>query len=101
MKVRNNTLKLNWRERDKGSKVCKLCKNGIEALQHFILDCIELQNIRNQCVMLQLTRNEKKNEKILANLLLLESEEEYDHNYFINLVHKLKISKDKKLKTFE
>ena len=100
MKIRSNTLKLNWREKDEHNKVCKLCNNGIETLNHFILDCVELQNIRNQCMMLQLPRNEKS-EEILTKLLLLESVQEYDHNYFINLVYKLKIARDKKLKTFE
>ena len=31
-----------------GDRICKLCKNGIEDEQHFILHCIALEHIRKQ-----------------------------------------------------
>ena len=31
-----------------GDRICKLCKNGIEDEQHFILHCTALEHIRKQ-----------------------------------------------------
>ena len=48
-KARSNVLKLDWRNRfTDGNVICKLCKNEEESLEHFILRCNRLDDIRRE-----------------------------------------------------
>ena len=76
MQARSDTLKLGWRgfEDDK-IITCKLCKrNKIETLEHFVLDCHELQIIRNKILFLQLPRPQETAELLHKVLFFLEKD---------------------------
>ena len=46
-KCRSNTLKLNWRNRfTDGDTSCPMCGEPEETLQHFLMECIVLENVR-------------------------------------------------------
>ena len=48
-KARSNCLKLNWRNRFQGGDVsCRLCGAQLETLEHFILECPGLHEIRQE-----------------------------------------------------
>ena len=64
--------------------MCKLCNEEVETLEHFILKCILLQEIRNQCIKLQwLSPENYKN--ILKTVLLFQIDEQYNCKYYINI----------------
>ena len=45
MKIRSNSLKLRWREfNNAADKSCNLCSTEVETLEHFMLDCIKLND---------------------------------------------------------
>ena len=46
---RTNSLRLNWRNRfTGGEEVCELCKQEIETLKHFLLNCEDLEQTRRK-----------------------------------------------------
>ena len=46
---RTNTLKLRWRQRFEGGAVdSPLCGGGEETVQHFVIECGELRDIRER-----------------------------------------------------
>ena len=91
MECRGNSINLNWRNRVSDiDKLCPLCKKEIEDLLHFLLNCQKLQNIRNTCLHLQFPRDSNFNEVLLLSLILLfENDNEYDKEFFIDLINKL------------
>ena len=62
-KARANCLKLEDKNRQT-SKECKLCGKEIEDLEHFILKCNRLENIRTEDIRLQKPHNEHTHEII-------------------------------------
>lgn len=64
-RARSNSLKLEDRKRHMGENgECKICNQGIENLQHFILECKELNEERKKAVWLQRPYRENENEII-------------------------------------
>jgi hypothetical protein len=48
-RCRTDTLKLGWRMKKMGGEGdCKLCGEGEETLEHFLLKCIRLRTIRDE-----------------------------------------------------
>ena len=51
-RARANSLKLGWRNRFQGRGVqCHMCGEAEETLEHFILHCVELQDVRGEFQM--------------------------------------------------
>ena len=49
LQCRTNTLKLRWRQRFEGVAVdCPLCGGGKETVQHFVIECGKLREIRER-----------------------------------------------------
>ena len=95
MKARSNTLKLKWRNWGIGqNKMCDLCCNEIETLEHFLLDCTKLQIARNYYLELQRPINCNKNE-ILAIILLLKISNDQPDSYFIDMIQNLWTQRNK------
>ena len=87
-KVRSNTIKLQWREKEEKEKICKLCKLEKETLHHFLIDCVVLQDIRNECIEMQRPRVENELD-VIKKLLLFEKSNSYPTMYYIDLVFKM------------
>ena len=86
MKARSNTLKLNWREfGTESAKICKLCSEGIETLEHFLIDCDRLQELRSRYLELQRPIVQNKND-LMASVLLLGSEGDGGAEYYMELL---------------
>ena len=100
MKARSNTLRLAWREKGDEEKLCKLCRKEEETLKHFLLDCNLLQNIRNECVIMQKPRIEKEDE-ILQELLLFKNTCREKVQEYLNVVFKMYKSREKMYKMLE
>ena len=66
-RARANCLKLEDKNRE-GDKICKLCKTGQEDLEHFILNCERLKEVRMEDVRLQKPNNEHT-ERIIGDFL--------------------------------
>ena len=100
MECRGNSLNLNWRNRICDTdKLCPLCKEEIENLNHFLLRCQKLQSIRNTCLHLQFLRESNCNEGFFLSLILLfENDHEYDKEFYINLVNKLWLKRNEIIK---
>ena len=85
----SNTLKPNWRELGTElSKICKLCNEGIETLEHFLIDCNRLQELRSGYLVLQRPTVQNKNE-LMASVLLLGSEGDGEAEYYMELLWSL------------
>ena len=94
VKVRANSLKLGWRDYlFDGDSQCKMCHKDVETIEHFLVDCSSLQQIRSECIYLQLPAKENP-EDIIGKLLLLE-DNLYGQDFFINLLSKLWIARKK------
>ena len=89
MKARSNTLQLRWRERNNEDKICLLCRKEEETLEHFLLNCKELQKYRDQCILLQLPRNNQAEDKLINKMILLEEDEVHNKNIFITILSKM------------
>ena len=63
-RARSNTLKLSWREKEANDRICKMCNEENEELEHFLLECSKLQEIRNKS-LLQRPRVENKEELVI------------------------------------
>ena len=89
MKARSNTLKLNWREfGTESAKICKLCSEGIETLEHFLIDCDRLQELRSRYLELQRPIVQNKND-LMASVLLLGSVGDGEAEYYMELLWSL------------
>ena len=98
MKVRSNSLKLNQRNWGfEQQKICSLCNEGIETLEHFILLCHKLQSSRNKYIELQKPFKED-NRKIIASVILLDKNREQSNEYYINMIYDLWLIRAKSLK---
>ena len=100
MRLRSNTRDLGWREKENSNKICKLCKEEEETLIHFVLVCHVLQEIRNQCIELQRPRIEEAEEILRKMLLFKESKKEYE-DFYINILNRMYLARDKILKAIE
>ena len=100
-RARTNTLDLQWRKKFIGEDTkCKLCQEEEETLEHFLLECKELNNKRNECLLLM--RPYPENKEILIKKLLLfnwENEEEIFRNR--KILHKLWKLREMKLKEIQ
>ena len=86
MRARSDTLKLNWREfGTESAKICKLCNEENETLQHFILDCDRLQEVRSGYLELQRPVVENK-KSLMASVLLLNVMGDRNPEFFIDLL---------------
>ena len=86
LKARSNTLKLRWREWGlEEDKLCLLCRGGLETLEHFVLDCPELEDVRMRYVELQRPMVEER-DQIMINLLMFDEE---DAEYHVNILWEL------------
>merc|ERR1712008_316581 len=70
--ARSNTLNLNDRKRfkkesTKEDKECKLCGNEEENMIHFIIECKEMETVRNSRLMIKY--QEENKEDIIGNIL--------------------------------
>ena len=75
--ARTNTLNLNWRNKFKNEETkCDLCKQEEESLQHFLLYCPELSNIRMKHRKMQ----QPYNENIMKEILLFDEDNEEEIN---------------------
>ena len=89
MKARSNTLKLSWREfGTESAKICKLCGEEIETLEHFLLYCDRLQEVRSGYLELQRPVVENKTD-LMASILLLESGGGGRTEYYMELLWSL------------
>ena len=94
MKVRSNSLKLNWRNWGfEQQKICSLCNEGIETLEHFIILCHKLQSSRNKYIELQKPIKED-NRKTIASVILLDENREQSNEYYINMIYHLWLIRD-------
>ena len=74
-RCRTNSLALNWRKRFKGEEEeCNLCRQGTETLNHFVLECSELETTRRKYGFCQDTTIEK--------ILLFEIDQEDPENQY-------------------
>ena len=77
-RARTNTLELQWRKKFiNESTICQLCKEEEETLEHFLLDCQNLNNVRKECILLMKPQHENR-DTIVKYLLLFEIENEKD-----------------------
>ena len=81
---------MNCRNRVSNSnKLCPLRRKEIEDFPHFLLKCQKLQIIRNTCLHLQFPRNSHFIEgSFLSLILLFENYNEYDKEFYINIINK-------------
>ena len=97
MRARSNTIDLKWREKEEADKLCPLCKNAVETLIHFVLECSALQDIRQECIILQNPKNEEYTENLYY-VLLLKNCDHYSEEYYINLLDRLYKAREKLIK---
>ena len=61
MRARSNTLSLGWRKFGmEEEKKCKLCQKEEETLEHFLVECIKLQETRSRYIELQRPNTENR-----------------------------------------
>ena len=100
MRARADVLNLKWRNHGENNnsndKTCSLCLQADETLDHFLLDCNNLQDIRNQHIILQRPANIDR-EEIINKLLLFNIENEQTE-YYLQLLLQLWTSRTKLLK---
>ena len=61
-KMRSNTLRLNDRNRHVGGNISCVCGHEIEDLEHFLLDCPKLEEVRMKILKLQRPQEENGKE---------------------------------------
>ena len=84
--VRTNTLKLNYWRRHTDRKIeCELCGGEKEDLEHFLLDCTELEEERREIIKLQRPQEEDR-QRIIGELLFGYGNNERQNIY--NMWHK-------------
>ena len=89
MKARSDTLNLRWRTWGSDEeKMCLLCRNHVETLEHFLIDCDALQEIRNKKIEFQRPVQMDKREDLMMRFLLLRGEDE-KREEFVDLLEGL------------
>ena len=71
-----------------------MCNEGEETLQHFIISCSSLNDIRISFIQLQRPHNINVDD-IIRKVLLFEQDNEFSTEYYIDLVYKLWIHRKK------
>ena len=88
-RARTNTLDLQWRKKFTNETIiCQLCKEEEETLEHFLLDCKQLNYIRSECLLLMRPQPENKDE-IIRKLLLFEAENVGNIEKYKKILYKL------------
>ena len=88
-RARSNTIDLNADKRHRGGSVlCDLCENGTEDMRHFILECIRLEDKRDQQIMTKFWRADKND--MLAEMLFDRGETERMGKMLENMYSKRK-----------
>ena len=100
--ARANTLRLGWREWElEEGKICKLCREENETLEHFLIVCCELQETRSKYCELQMPRIENNNIIIGEILMLTNNHNGEDSQYFVNMLWDLWNMRSKAIKSIE
>ena len=98
MKIRSISLKLRWRAfNNAADKTCNLCSIEVETLEYFMLDCIKLNELREEFLHLQLPRNKNRAELINA-ISLFHKDAFFLEEYFLNMMQRLWILRNLLLK---
>ena len=89
MNARADTLKLRWREwqTDEGRN-CPMCGYREETREHFILECVKLEQIRCKYIELQRPMNDDP-EMIIASVLLYNKNTWNEKEYFVDMIYEL------------
>ena len=75
MKASSNTLRLRWREWGTvEEKICILCRDGIESLEHFMLECVALEYVRSRYSELVRPRMGNNEQLMVKILMFIESD---------------------------
>ena len=89
MNARADTLKLRWREwMTSDGKVCTICRSSEETLEHFILDCQGLQEVREKYIELQRPMVEDR-EEVMANVLMYDKCSWTKKEYYVDMIYEL------------
>ena len=93
MKARSDALPLAWRNwaTDEG-KVCPLCLEGVESLEHFLLKCDRLETIRSKCSVMQRPRNNDAN--VIKQILLFNRQDSTTGKECLELLWKMWSARD-------
>ena len=79
--LKTNTIRLNYRRRHEGGEVrCRMCEAEREDLEHFLLDCLPLEEERRRIKKLQRPLEEDR-ERVIGELLF-EGKEESKRNLY-------------------
>ena len=90
MRARSDTLQLKWRSwGNDEEKLCPLCQLQTETLEHFLIDCDSLQNIRNKYLELQRPIILSGKETLIAQILLLVENTDEKNTQYLNLVEEM------------
>ena len=74
MRARANSLRLGWRNfGSEEDRRCQLCRAEVETLEHFLIDCNELQEARSRHLILQRPQIQSR-ENIIDKILLFETQ---------------------------
>lgn len=93
-RARTNTLQLNWRNRfTGGDENCDLYKEGIETLEHFLIDCIDLQPVREKYITREINI-----EKILLFIETDQSNQEHTIEKHTRYIEELWNTRNKKIR---
>ena len=97
-RARTNTLDLQWRKKFLGeSTICNLCRKKEETLEHFLLECEELQPKRNECLLLMNPQPQNK-DNLIKKLLLFEWENVEEIFKYRKVLYRLWKTREMKLK---
>ena len=91
MRARGDALSLGWRRvSEGGNQRCLLCDAEEETLNHFLLECHQLQNTRNKYMELQLPRNnEEESKKLMKRILLFLEDDAHGKKYYIEMIARM------------
>jgi len=94
LEARSNTLNLRDRKRFAGENTqCRLCGEQLENLEHFLLDCVELGEVRRKVVQLQ-RPHEQRRENIIGRFLFEEDDGEEKQRGMM-MMYKTRLQKEK------
>ena len=68
-------------------KTCLICQQGVEDLQHFLLDCVGLEIVRAKYIELQRPRIEDG--ELLKRIILMMEESNRPPVYYVDLIWEL------------
>ena len=94
-RARSNTLALNIDKRHRGEETrCELCERGEEDLQHFMLECMTLEENRDQEIMIKHWSPDK--EEMIGNIIFDKEEIGKVKKMLVKMWHKRKTEIKKK-----